>query len=356
MTSDKNCFVIAPLGEPESETRKRSDQVLKHVIKPAVSNAGYNAVRADEIDKPGIITSQVIQHIVNDDLVIADLTERNPNVFYELAIRHAIAKPFVQLMRKGEQIPFDVAATRTIFVDHQDLDSVAEAKDQIVDQIRELERDPSDIETPISVSLDLQLLRQSEKPEDRSLADLVAAVSDIRGDIGRIDNRLDTIGGEEGLEALRHSIRRLPHRLADRFGTSSMPLVGRSRRFDPGPLEEFFEVSGYVSPGVEILVVASIFRDMLPWAHELSLEAFRLFRKGDVKNAMKRTEELHELLMHSSRSRWMHEHIETSDRNLPHLLDYSIHCLGQFMSKYARSSGKDESNVVFPTSQSKAEL
>ena len=109
MTDEKNCFVISPIGEPDSETRKRADQILKHVVKPAVGECGYTAVRADEIDKPGIITSQVIQRVVTDPLVVADLTERNPNVFYELAIRHALRKPLVQLIKKGEQIPFDVA-------------------------------------------------------------------------------------------------------------------------------------------------------------------------------------------------------------------------------------------------------
>src|ERR1043165_4065514 len=81
MAHEKICFVIAPIGVPDSDTRKRSDQVLKHVIRPAAISCGYKAIRADQIDKPGLITSQVIQHIVTDALVVADLTERNPNVF-----------------------------------------------------------------------------------------------------------------------------------------------------------------------------------------------------------------------------------------------------------------------------------
>ena len=165
--TNKSCFVIAPIGEAESETRKRSDQVLKHVIFPATAACGYKAVRADQISEPGMITSQVIQHIVEDPLVIADLTDRNPNVFYELAIRHAIRKPLVQLIKKGEQIPFDVAGTRTIHVDHRDLDSVEDAKKEIISQIQALEKDSSKLETPISVSLDLQMLRQSDNPEQR---------------------------------------------------------------------------------------------------------------------------------------------------------------------------------------------
>ncbi len=188
---EKICFVIAPIGDEESETRKRSDLILKHVIKPATAECGYNAIRADEISEPGIITSQVIQHIVDDPLVIADLSERNPNVFYELALRHALKKPLVQIMKKGETIPFDVAGMRTILIDHHDLDSVEEAKKEIVAQIESIEnKAPEEIETPISVSLDLQMLRQSDKSEERTLADILSAVSELRSGIDALEKRI----------------------------------------------------------------------------------------------------------------------------------------------------------------------
>ena len=190
--SQKSCFVIAPIGEPESETRKRSDQILKHVISPAAVECGYSTTRSDQISEPGMITSQVIQRIVDDLLVIADLTERNPNVFYELAIRHAIRKPLVQLIKKGEQIPFDVAGTRTVHVDHRDLDSVEEAKTEIIAQIKSLETDSSTLETPISVSLDLQVLRQSDNPEQRSLADVLSVISELRTALGGLEKRLES--------------------------------------------------------------------------------------------------------------------------------------------------------------------
>lgn len=190
MAKEKVCFVIAPIGEPDSEVRRRSDQILKHVITPAAKECGYDPIRADQISEPGIITTQVIQHIVEDPLVIADLTDRNPNVFYELAIRHAIKKPLVQMIREGDQIPFDVAGTRTVHVDHQDLDSVEEAKREIIKQIQAVEKDVSQVETPISVALDLQILRQSENPEQRSIADLVSAISGLRTGIAGIEKRL----------------------------------------------------------------------------------------------------------------------------------------------------------------------
>ena len=188
----KTCFVIAPIGEPESDTQKRSDQVIRHIVCPAVSECGYTAVRADQISEPGMITSQVIQHIVDDPLVVADLTERNPNVFYELAIRHAIRKPLVQMIKKGEQIPFDVAGTRTIHVDHRDLDSVENAKKEFASQIRTIEKDSSKLESPISVSLDLQLLKQSDNPEQRSLGDVLSVVSELRSSMAALEKRLST--------------------------------------------------------------------------------------------------------------------------------------------------------------------
>jgi hypothetical protein len=189
--TEKECFVIAPIGEAESDTRKRSDQILKHVITPALKECGYKATRADQISEPGMITSQVIQRIVDDPLVVADLTERNPNVFYELAIRHAIRKPLVQIIKKGEQIPFDVAGTRTIHVDHHDLDSVEQAKTEIIAQVKALEKNPANLETPISVSLDLQLLRQSDNPEQRSLADVLSVITELRSTVLGLEKRLD---------------------------------------------------------------------------------------------------------------------------------------------------------------------
>ena len=75
--SEKACFVIGPIGEPESHMRKHSDQTFTHVICPAAEECGYRATRAHEISEPGMITTQVIQRVVEDPLLIADLTDRN---------------------------------------------------------------------------------------------------------------------------------------------------------------------------------------------------------------------------------------------------------------------------------------
>lgn len=96
-----------------------------------------------------------------DPMVVADLTGKNPNVFYELAIRHALRRPYVQVIQKGERIPFDVAGVRTIEVDHRDVDSVGAARLEIERQRQATTANGAEVESPISVAVDLDRLRKS---------------------------------------------------------------------------------------------------------------------------------------------------------------------------------------------------
>ena len=131
MGQKKECFVICPIGEEESQTRKRSNQLLRHLFEPVTNKCGYQVTRADKISQPGIITRQIIERIIESPLVIADLTDHNPNVLYEVALRHVIREPLVQVIQKGQLLPFDIAATRVIHVDYPDPDSMEEAKNRI---------------------------------------------------------------------------------------------------------------------------------------------------------------------------------------------------------------------------------
>lgn len=110
----KNCFVICPIGDKDSPTREWSDLIFEWIIKPVTEKIGYKTFRASDLAEPGIITSQIVQNLIDADLVIADLTFGNPNVFYELAIRHVTKKPCIHMIRSGDRIPFDIASNRTI--------------------------------------------------------------------------------------------------------------------------------------------------------------------------------------------------------------------------------------------------
>lgn len=164
-----DCFIICPLGDEGSEIRQRSDKFFKHVFQPVLSNNKYTAIRADQVPKSGLITTQIINLIIGSPLVVADLTDANPNVFYELAVRHATRKPYIQVISKGQQIPFDLSGIRTIEIDITDLDNVEKAREEIEKQIKEFQGGYIP-DSPISVATSARLLQ-----EDSDFAEEVAA-------------------------------------------------------------------------------------------------------------------------------------------------------------------------------------
>ncbi len=272
----KICFVISPIGEEGSETRTRSDQTLKHIITEPVSQLGYEVIRADKISEPGIITTQIIEYIVDAELVIADLTDHNPNVFYELAIRHAMRKPLVQMIRKGDTIPFDVAATRVIQFDLHNLDSVAAAKEEISSQVKSIEIGNNEVQNPISVSLDLKVLKESGDAEERSLADIVEAISDVRIAVSNIDKGIQS---SKVIEELKSKIDALPSRIENRMFD---PEIRRRRKFRPMMLDEIMHMElKEENPNMSFLIMVSLFKDDFPWIYEIGLETYKVLKSSD---------------------------------------------------------------------------
>lgn len=84
----KTCFYITPVGDENSDERQHADFMMTFIIEPAVKEFDLKVVRADQIGKPGMIGKQVVEHILKSRLVIADLSFHNPNVFYDLCLRH----------------------------------------------------------------------------------------------------------------------------------------------------------------------------------------------------------------------------------------------------------------------------
>jgi hypothetical protein len=122
---------------------------------------GYEPIRADKLPEPGKITRQVIDHIVRDNLVIADLTDSNPNVFYELGICHAIRKPVILLMLDGQTAPFDLHEMRRISIHHYDQEIIVKAKIELEKQIAFVEQHTSGklstLHNPVAIPRELFL-------------------------------------------------------------------------------------------------------------------------------------------------------------------------------------------------------
>lgn len=148
------CFVVSPIGDPDTVERRHADLMLTAFIEPALAELGLTAVRADKISVPGLITGQVIDHVARAKLVIADLSFGNPNVYYELALRHATRKPIVQIIRTADRLPFDVGQFRTVTIDMTDIYTLVPQIDlhrqEITRQCRAAIADGATAESPLS--------------------------------------------------------------------------------------------------------------------------------------------------------------------------------------------------------------
>lgn len=115
---NKQCFLISPIGEEGSQTRIFADKIRSFLKYEVLNDLGYDCTRADDINKLGMITSDVIAHIIDSELVIAVLEENNANVYYELALRHATTMPCISIASREKVsnrengLPFDTQQER----------------------------------------------------------------------------------------------------------------------------------------------------------------------------------------------------------------------------------------------------
>jgi O-acetyl-ADP-ribose deacetylase (regulator of RNase III) len=136
---DESCFVIMPFGDKVDADGTPIDfnVVYSYVIKPAVKEVGLQPIRCDEVEKPGWIHAEMITRIFDADVAVVDVTTLNPNVFYELGVRHALRKSVTVLVRrKGTKIPFNIEGLNLIEYELTDPVILDEAKRKIGEFIK----------------------------------------------------------------------------------------------------------------------------------------------------------------------------------------------------------------------------
>lgn len=147
----KKCLVICPFGDDGSEKKKRSDDVYQFLIKPVAESKGYETKRLIDSANPGFISEELMRRLYQADIVIADITGSNPNVFYELALRHSVARPFIHIGEDIDDIPFDIAQAQVIKIDKNSLEGIEKTKKDICLQIAQIENKEADFGTPASM-------------------------------------------------------------------------------------------------------------------------------------------------------------------------------------------------------------
>jgi len=110
-------FVVMPIGKRGTKTAETSREVYDCIIRPAVESRGLRCVRADEIVSPGSIIDQIRHYAAHSKVVVADISERNPNVLYEVGLRHGANGKAILMARDMELVPSDLKMDRVIHYD-----------------------------------------------------------------------------------------------------------------------------------------------------------------------------------------------------------------------------------------------
>lgn len=165
----KLCFVISPIGAPASPERTHADWLLRGIIEPVFAEhyKDYRVERADKINAPGMIDSQVISRLLDAELVIADMSMLNANAFYEMGIRHMKQKPIIHMYRSGDKIPFDVAPYRAIAFSYSHPDDLEAAKAALKDSVDEVLKPGFQVENPVTRARGIEKLEEHATPEQK---------------------------------------------------------------------------------------------------------------------------------------------------------------------------------------------
>ncbi|MBI3526805.1 MAG: hypothetical protein HY067_02435 [Betaproteobacteria bacterium] len=129
------CFVMMPFGA-------WFDRYYQEIYMPAIKEAGFEPVRADELFTTGSVVEQIWEQIEKSKLLLADLSGKNPNVFYELGLAHAARKPVVFTASEVGDVPFDLRHLRVIIYDIREPEWAPRLRKSVTDYLRNATKEP----------------------------------------------------------------------------------------------------------------------------------------------------------------------------------------------------------------------
>lgn len=111
-SSKQHCFIIMPISDQINYEKDHFQNVYKDLIQPACNLAGFEAARADQVKQSNLIQLDILQSIINAPMTVCDLSSRNPNVLFELALRMAFDKPVALIKDEATPDIFDISLFR----------------------------------------------------------------------------------------------------------------------------------------------------------------------------------------------------------------------------------------------------
>lgn len=172
------CFTIMPFGG-------WLDDYYREIYCPAITAAGLEPHRADDLFRPSTIVNDIWAYTKKARLVLADLSGKNPNVFYELGLAHALAKPAILVAESMEDVPFDLRALRVLVYDKNASDWGRILREKVQASIIEVLKTPAEAVLPAFLETKGTTPKTNVTPHEKEVLDLRQQVELLREELGR---------------------------------------------------------------------------------------------------------------------------------------------------------------------------
>ena len=184
------CFTIMPYGG-------YFDSYYAHIYCPAIESCNLEPRRADDLFRPGSIVGDIWDLTKKATVILADLTGKNPNVFYELGLAHAITRPAILIAQSMDDVPFDLRGLRIIIYDRNEHNWGEHLKIKIEKAIKETIASPD--EAIPTTFLDIRGVKKVEvTPEAKEWLEIKRALEIIKRGLSMRPNMGDGLGSKYG--------------------------------------------------------------------------------------------------------------------------------------------------------------
>lgn len=184
------CFVVMPIADSDGYTPGHFKHVYHDIIAPACGAAGFRPVRADDVKQTNLIHLDILQKLLDSPMCLCDLSTRNPNVLFELALRQAFDKPVALIQEVGTKPIFDIAPLR--YTDyrkeriyHEVIEDQAKVSESLKDTFDAFQKGKgiNSIVRLLSLSQPAQLSEPGEMERQSDLQSLLLAeIEQMRGE------------------------------------------------------------------------------------------------------------------------------------------------------------------------------
>jgi len=186
MDNKKKCFVIMPFSDTQSCTKQEWTGIFKGIIKPAVEESGLGYECERSVAERQNIVKGILEALNKANVVIADLTDNNPNVFYELGVRHTLTNRTVLIAQGEKHIPFDLRPYPVAFYS-KSLTNIEEFKSDIRKKLEDIEGNPERSDNPVADFLRKRNIELLSSEKKANLAKLSALISELSYNVDRGD-------------------------------------------------------------------------------------------------------------------------------------------------------------------------